>query len=91
MELRRRPNHKNLLGQISAALKEADEARTRRQRHRALVALAGAQAELRRRQDSALDRELDALVAGKNWSTARVDYIESRLIDAQDRLVKEAT
>ena len=88
MEFRRRRDP-HTLAQINQALEQAGAARTGRQRQRALVALAAAQAEFRRRQESALDLELSAMVEGKNWSSARVDMLEERLAAAEAALTKE--
>lgn len=87
-----RPNvvHPQGLFQVRAALDAAELARTRRQKRTALAAITAAQEELARHAEKhGLDRELVALVGGRNWSNDRVLSVERQLTEAKDRLSRE--
>ena len=84
-----RPGWTAGVGQIAAALREANSAITPRRRRDALAAVVAAQRELEHRKRDAPAVELAAHLAGRSYSDARVRHLESQLEAARVRLEHE--
>ncbi len=86
MELRRKQPHSPEWLEMLDALKLAENARSGRQRRRALLALSDAQVTFRRLLDDSVNMRQ---VLSLNWSDERERAMEHALIQAQDRLTRE--